>query len=338
MMNNKFSFKKLFIFCLVLLLNTNIVYAEGVDYKSIFDAKYYADKYPELKATYNYDEEALYNHFLFFGMKEGRSPSSEFVLEYYIHNNKDLEAAFKDENEKYYEHYVTRGKLEGRVADKMLEDEEIISTSSEIKSANDKPLTKEEINKLANDYLILINSNNPIPTKYQPPVIRVTGGQYMHITVAPIVEQILLDSKAEGITLNVLSGYRSAERQEFLFNRRVITYIASGQEPAAAFNLAAMTNPLPGTSEHQSGLCMDIVEAPHTSLVYELDETEGYKWMLKHCAEYGFILRYPKDKSEITSIIYEPWHFRYVGIEAATQIMKNNLTLEEYTEKYNKNK
>ena len=338
MMNNKFSFKKLFIFCLVLLLNINIVYAEGVDYKSIFDAKYYADKYPELKATYNYDEEALYNHFLFFGMKEGRSPSSEFVLEYYIHNNKDLEAAFKDENEKYYEHYVTRGKLEGRVADKMLEDEEIISTSSEIKSANDKPLTNEEINKLANDYLILINSNNPIPIKYQPPVIRVTGGQYMHITVAPIVEQILLDAKAEGITLNVLSGYRSAERQEFLFNRRVITYIASGQEPASAFNLAAMTNPLPGTSEHQSGLCMDIVEAPHTSLVYELEDTEGYKWMLKHCAEYGFILRYPKGKSEITSIIYEPWHFRYVGIEAATQIMKNNLTLEEYTEKYNKNK
>ena len=337
-MNKSFIVKKFFIsFLLLFLININVVFASNVDYKSIFDAHFYADKYPELKATYNYDEEALYNHFIFFGMKEGRSPSSEFVLEYYIHNNKDLVEAFKDDNEKYYEHYVTRGKVEGRVADRLLPDNEIISTSSVVKNKNDKPLTKEEINKIANDYLILINSSNPISTKYQPPVTKITGGQYMHITVAPIVEQILIDAKAEGITLRVLSGYRSAERQEFLFNRRVITYIASGQEPATAFNLAAMTNPLPGTSEHQSGLCMDIVESPHTSLVYELEETEGYKWMLKHCAEYGFILRYPKDKSEITSIIYEPWHFRYVGIEAATQIMKNNLTLEEYTEKY-KNK
>ena len=339
-MNKAFSIRKLLIFGVILIfinININILYAANVDYKSIFDAHFYADKYPELKAVYNYDEEALYNHFLFFGIKEGRSPSSEFILEYYIHNNKDLEEAFKDDNEKYYEHYVTRGKVEGRVANRMLPDEEVISTSSEVKKKNDKPLTKEEINKIANDYLILINSENPISTKYQPPVTKITGGQYMHITVAPIVEQILQDAKAEGITLNVLSGYRSAERQEFLFNRRVITYIASGQEPATAFNLAAMTNPLPGTSEHQSGLCMDIVEAPHTSLVYELDQTEGYKWMLKHCAEYGFILRYPKGKSEITSIIYEPWHFRYVGIEAATQIMKNNLTLEEYTKKY-KNK
>ena len=338
-MNIRFVIKKILISSLIfLLLDIKVVKADIVDYRSIFNAEYYKNKYPELNILYGNDTEALYNHFLFFGIKEGRSPSSEFVLEYYIHNNKDLKNSFKDNNEKYYEHYVTRGKLEGRVADRILPDNEIISTSSNLISNNNKPLTKEEINKIANDYLILINGDNPISTKYQPPVAKITGGQYMHVAVAPIVEQIIEDAKAEGLTLRVLSGYRSAERQEFLFNRRVITYIASGQEPANAFNLAAMTNPLPGTSEHQSGLCMDIVEAPHTSLVYELDETEGYKWMLKHCAEYGFILRYPKGKSEITSIIYEPWHFRYVGIEAATQIMKNDMTLEEYTEKYIKNK
>lgn len=334
----KMKFKnRLILTILISIMLVKPVFSNIDMYKEIFDANYYGVKYPEIASIYNNDPQLLYNHFVLYGMKEGRSPSSEFVLEYYKYNNKDLVEAFKDDNEKYYAHYVNKGKKEGRVADRRVSENEVIATGSAIVSNIPTPITQEETNRIANDYLILINNQNPIPVDYKPPLQMVTGGQYMHKTVAPIIEQILNDAATDGITLRVLSGYRSAERQEFLFNRRVLTYIASGQDPAYAFNLASMTNPLPGTSEHQSGLCMDIVESPYTSLVYDLENTDGYKWMLKHCAEYGFILRYPKDKSEITSIIYEPWHFRYVGIEAATQIMKNNLTLEEYILTLNKN-
>ena len=87
---------------------------------------------------------------------------------------------------------------------------------------------------------------------------------------------------------------------------------------------------VPGTSEHQLGLALDLVDARHVKLDESQENTDAYKWLSKHCAEYGFIVRYPNGKTDITGIIYEPWHFRYVGVEAATYIMENGITLEEY--------
>ena len=87
---------------------------------------------------------------------------------------------------------------------------------------------------------------------------------------------------------------------------------------------------VPGTSEHQLGLAVDLVSSEYTGLDERQEETGSYQWLVKHCAEYGFILRYPNDKTEITGIIYEPWHFRYVGVEAAREIMDQGICLEEY--------
>ena len=88
----------------------------------------------------------------------------------------------------------------------------------------------------------------------------------------------------------------------------------------------------PGYSEHSTGLAFDIVSSGYHGLTLKQEKTRENKWLREHCAEYGFILRYHKDKEEITKIRYESWHFRYVGVEAAEYIMKNGITLEEYLE------
>ena len=102
-------------------------------------------------------------------------------------------------------------------------------------------------------------------------------------------------------------------------------HIAGGGEPIAAEEVAR-----PGMSEHCLGLAVDIITSDYTTLDYGFAQTDAAKWLYEHCAEYGFILRYPEDKTDVTGIIYEPWHFRYVGEEAAAYIMENGLTLEEF--------
>ena len=90
----------------------------------------------------------------------------------------------------------------------------------------------------------------------------------------------------------------------------------------------------PGTSEHQTGLCCDITDRYYEMKDRSLENTELYQWMSAHCQEYGFIVRFPDGKEDVTGIIYEPWHFRYVGKEAAAYIMEHDLTLEEFLELY----
>ena len=97
-----------------------------------------------------------------------------------------------------------------------------------------------------------------------------------------------------------------------------------------AYNETLKSVQLPGHSEHATGLAIDIVSATHSDLDESQAETEESKWLAEHCAEYGFILRYPPEKYEITGIIYEPWHYRYVGTEIAQEIMSEGITLEEY--------
>lgn len=132
-------------------------------------------------------------------------------------------------------------------------------------------------------------------------------------------------ARAAGHTFYAFSGYRDLATQTYLFNRKVSQV---GEEKARTIVA------YPGTSEHHTGLAADIADGRYSTLTAELEQTALYKWMVEHCAEYGFIVRYPNGKSEITGIIYEPWHFRYVGVEAATYIMENDLTLEEFLALY----
>ena len=128
----------------------------------------------------------------------------------------------------------------------------------------------------------------------------------------------------------VCSGYRTQAEQEWLYQRKVNTYLEEGLEEEKARILAGKSVAVPGTSEHQLGLAVDIVSTDY----YVLDEsqatTKTQQWLMEHCWEYGFILRYPVDKSDITGIIYEPWHYRYVGVEVAMDLRDSGLCLEEY--------
>ena len=123
------------------------------------------------------------------------------------------------------------------------------------------------------------------------------------------------------------STYRDYDTQKYLYERKVAQY---GGNTAVAASIVAP----PGTSEHQTGLCADITDRYYEMKDRSLENTALFKWMNAHCAEYGFILRYPDGKQDVTGIIYEPWHFRYVGKEAAAFIMENDLTLEEFLALY----
>lgn len=141
-------------------------------------------------------------------------------------------------------------------------------------------------------------------------------------------------ANAEGITLFLRSGYRSISTQEVNYNKNIEAEMAKGNTREEAVALTNKYYTLPGHSEHHTGLAFDIITPEYHKNIYELDERfakeQAYTWLTAHAAEYGFILRYPKDKEDITNISFEPWHYRYVGVEHAKYIKKNNLCLEEY--------
>ena len=141
----------------------------------------------------------------------------------------------------------------------------------------------------------------------------------------------MLDACADaGYEALICSGYRTQEEQAWLYDRKVNYYLEEGLEEENAKKLAGKSVAVPGTSEHQLGLAVDIVSTDY----YVLDEsqatTKTQQWLMEHCWEYGFILRYPDDKSEITGIIYEPWHYRYVGTAVSLPLRDSGLCLEEY--------
>lgn len=172
---------------------------------------------------------------------------------------------------------------------------------------------------------LLINSKNNIG-EYVPELTLLEGSQYFDSRAVDALQDFIDAARAEGLSVFLSSSYRSYAEQEYLYNRKVQQY----GDPAVAATIVAP----PGTSEHQSGLCADITDIYYATKDSSLENTALFKWMYAHCQEYGFILRYPKDKQDITGIIYEPWHFRYVGVEAATFIMENGLCLEEFIELY----
>ena len=145
--------------------------------------------------------------------------------------------------------------------------------------------------------------------------------------IIPDMEAFVEDARSQGLEVVMNSGYRSYEEQQWLFDKKVQQY--DGDEETAATIVAR-----PGTSEHQTGLAADITDGWYEFKNESLEDTELYQWMSTHCQDYGFIVRFPKGKEEITGIIYEPWHFRYVGKEAAAYIMEHQLTLEEFLASY----
>lgn len=172
---------------------------------------------------------------------------------------------------------------------------------------------------------ILVNAQNNIGD-YIPELTALEGNQNFDSRAVEALQEFIAAARAEGLSVYLSSSYRSYAEQEYLYNRKVAQY----GDPAIAATIVAP----PGTSEHQTGLCCDITDRYYESKDSSLENTALFQWMYEHCHEYGFILRYPKDKQDVTGIIYEPWHFRYVGVEAAEFIMENGLCLEEFVALY----
>lgn len=180
--------------------------------------------------------------------------------------------------------------------------------------------------------LMLVNSDHNIGS-YSPNVVTVDGtAQYFDSRAAAALEDFLQGARDAGFTPYINAAYRPFSAQEYLFNGKASQISWSGEHTyAEAVELAKKIVAYPGTSEHQSGLCADITDKYYS--VYDLAQMdqELLAWLKDHCAEYGFILRYPSDKKSVTGWD-EPWHFRYVGKDAAKYIMDNGLCLEEFLE------
>ncbi len=180
--------------------------------------------------------------------------------------------------------------------------------------------------------LLLVNKQHPIPEDYTFTLGTIKGVMKCDERILLPLADLLEGAKQQDINLIVCSPYRDTSRQEYLFDRKMKTYINRGYSYMDAYKEASAVVTVPGASEHQIGISLDIICDEYALLDEGFGETEAGIWLKNNSYKYGFILRYPQDKEDITGIIYEPWHYRYVGVEAATYIYENNLTLEEFIE------
>ena len=179
--------------------------------------------------------------------------------------------------------------------------------------------------------LILVNFENTLPEDFTvPELVQLRSNQSVDSRAYPALQQMMDDAREAGLQPLICSSYRDWDTQNRLFEAEVQNWLNEGYGREEAEARAAVWVARPGTSEHQTGLTVDIVDLSYQLLDEGQEKTPVQQWLMAHCAEYGFILRYPTDKSGITGIGYEPWHYRYVGVEAAQEIMERGLCLEEY--------
>lgn len=178
--------------------------------------------------------------------------------------------------------------------------------------------------------LTLVNASHPLPEDFAVITESLDDTHSFDARAIGALNKMLSDCQAAGLQPLVCSSYRSTDTQTVLFQRQLDQYMAGGMTYEEAYAATAEEIAIPGTSEHSLGLAADIVDVSNQNLDESQENTAVQKWLMEHCGEYGFILRYPKDKKEVTGIIYEPWHYRYVGMEYAQKITDSGLCLEEY--------
>lgn len=194
--------------------------------------------------------------------------------------------------------------------------------AAEKKSATVIPITDAEKWNLA-----IINTKYPLPDSYAPTLSNAINGSNIQLDsrVSEHYAEMYAAAKLSGCVLTPYSGYHTYALQENTFNRKVNFYVNKGMSAEEA-NQKASAQVLPaGCSEHNAGLAMDIVSASSDFI-----NTKEYKWLCENAYNYGFILRYPEDKTAITGMNFEPWHWRYVGTQAAKEMKEKNQCLEEY--------
>lgn len=204
-------------------------------------------------------------------------------------------------------------------------------TTAEVQTA----VVREEMEFDSADWrLVLINKQHPIPDDYDFKLGTFTSGMRCDERVIEDLLLMMQAAKKDGFNLVVRSPYRTSDHQEDNFNVRIRSYMRKGLSYMEAYKVTSQVITVPGCSEHEVGLALDITSETYLDLKQGFADTKEGQWLADHSHEYGFILRYPKGKEYITSIEYEPWHFRYVGREAASVMKKENLCLEEFWDKY----
>lgn len=176
--------------------------------------------------------------------------------------------------------------------------------------------------------LVLVNFENSLPDDFAIDLVNIDKIRKFDSRAIDALNEMLQAMKNDGITnVWVQSAYRSMEHQEEVFERKVKQYENQGKSREEAEKMALQTINKPGTSEHNLGLAVDF-----NYVDYQFDETAGFVWLKEHAEKYGFILRYAKEKENITKVDYEPWHWRYVGKEHAVKMNEMGMCLEEYVE------
>ncbi len=182
--------------------------------------------------------------------------------------------------------------------------------------------------------LLLVNKQHPIPDDYSFSLGIIKGSMQCDERIIPDLLAMMQAAKDDGVDLVICSPYRNYSRQVMLFERKIKLYMNQGYSYLEAYKIASQSVTIPGASEHEIGLGLDIFSSSYMTLDEGFADTPAGQWLAAHSYEYGFVLRYPEGKESITSIEYEPWHFRYVGKEAATVMKQENLCLEEFWDKY----
>ena len=184
--------------------------------------------------------------------------------------------------------------------------------------------------------VLVVNPWNFVPYDYSPDLVtfydfaQYEDGNVLDKTCLDPLLEMLEDCRKAGCEVRIVSSYRRQVTQEMLYNNKVDYFLQQGYDLESAREEAGKVVAVPGTSEHQLGLAVDIIDVNYGYLDSYQAQMPAQKWLMEHCHEYGFILRYPVGSTEITGIIYEPWHYRYVGREIAAEIHELGICLEEY--------
>ena len=222
-----------------------------------------------------------------------------------------------------HEAYAAKVRMERKALEKAAE---------KYKSTRDEMtrMTERRIKAYNDALLVLVNPWNSIAEDYAPQLVTVEDGFQLDRRCAAALRKMLFDCREAGHFPVICSAYRTQEYQQELFDKKLERVLATGVRSEEAPEIAARSVAVPGTSEHQLGLAVDIIDYFYTNLDEGQERTETQKWLMENCVDYGFILRYPNGTTDITGIIYEPWHYRYVGKATAREIRERGVTLEEY--------
>lgn len=179
---------------------------------------------------------------------------------------------------------------------------------------------------------LLVNELNLLSSDFEPQLARTKNGQKVDYRIKEDLEEMIAAAREDKLYLMICSSYRDYKKQDSLMDESIAKYVRAGMTYEEAFFKTKEQIAMTGASEHHTGLAVDIVGSRHQSLDSSQADTAEAKWLAEHAHEYGFILRFPEDKEEITMISFESWHYRYVGKEAAAYMKENNLCLEEFLE------